>query len=1221
MYLINKWFSRITRDLTLDVIRKITTIFILRVNFPKLTNADNLKSLQYFYNAGFLFLLISNIFAQKIVPDSTYSWYFEDSHASVYNITMLTDSTGFATSRGLGRTINGYVLKYSRKKWEPIREYEYSDFPALYVSTEENNLFLLAMNHLTHNGDYKPLMKYYDGTNWSLMNLPQIMWDKKDYVMFFSLSGNHKDNIWAVGQKGYLIHYNGHKWSIVDSPLKWQPDQNYYEEDLLGITVFNDDDAWACGYGGKILHYSNGKWTINKLFPEMTNAKFYDIFFLDKNNGIAVGEKGAIAIYKNGQWKIQFINNWTFNSLKVFKESDYWIAGSNGKKVVLLHYLQDKISICTSLNSLKVGSIYDLDGFKTTSGYDLWLATSNGIMRNRKEETVTFSNVTSEANLPARGRAGVFFDLDNDEDSDILILPEGGIPYRGYTNDGKGNFTNFALPAGIKSFEDISGGIAIGDIENDGIVEILLTGDKNQLVLLKQTSPLNFKIKESRLSKIKLTPNTWSTTKFWDINRDGYVDLFYGNGTDGLSVLLNDGYGEFVDSIKISIKTKKDSKLIGITLYDVNVDGLTDILLIYNDAANELWLNKNNYHFDQLTDNNIQGLNGEDPFIGVFTDFDNDRWPDLYIYKRGASSNILFNLQPRRYGFSKGPAIEKLTHYYWENGIVSAGDVNNDYFNDLYISNSLWINNQGKSFENISGIAQMSFEGNSIMEDFDNDGDLDILLGNLSGASGMTNNLALYKNNLENNKSIKIKFDCFKNNRFGIGSWIWLYEDSKDDNDKILCTSKYVGFEGNPLSTENFFPITIPVKENKKYNISIRFPDGNEKKIYGILPGESIHVHDLVLMERLFAKFNWYLSFSLHYANFYLEFLKLILFVLALFWLLLKYKYVHSLNSSLKYTIVASISIIYIIAFIFTGLYPLSIENPGVHLMIIAGITIGPYLTALIVEKHRMPRISHYKIIDLIGEGGMGKVYKAKDSKINKIVALKILNPGVTESEDGIKRFQRESKIGIELIHKNIIRLYETGVQDGQCFLAMEYLEGKTLKQLIREKGKFSAKEIVKISKEIIKALSEIHKNHIVHRDVKSENVFVTNNEEIKLMDFGLAKSAIFTAATKTNEIIGTLAYMSPQQAVGENVDRRSDIYSLGVIMYELATGRLPFSGDHDMAVVFKIFKNNPEPITKTRADFSTDLEKCIFIAMSKEVEDRYQTCGEFMYDLNNLNL
>ena len=246
----------------------------------------------------------------------------------------------------------------------------------------------------------------------------------------------------------------------------------------------------------------------------------------------------------------------------------------------------------------------------------------------------------------------------------------------------------------------------------------------------------------------------------------------------------------------------------------------------------------------------------------------------------------------------------------------------------------------------------------------------------------------------------------------------------------------------------------------------------------------------------------------------------------------------------------------------------------------------------------------------------MGRVYKAKDLKSNRLCAIKLLHPPVTIDEEGKRRFKQIEKLSRQLKHKNIVRIIRTGVWRNQSYFVMEFLKGKTLRQVIDKKKIFSIKEIISISLQIAYALKEIHKKNIVHRDVKSDNIFISDHNTVKLMDFDLAGLEKASSDIESEAFLGTLSYMSPQQAVGESIDHRSDIYSLGVIMYELATGRLPFLANRDMKLIYEIFKNMPTAIRQLRKNFPIALEKCIFKAMAKEVEDRFENINQLISTL-----
>jgi serine/threonine protein kinase/Tfp pilus assembly protein PilF len=263
--------------------------------------------------------------------------------------------------------------------------------------------------------------------------------------------------------------------------------------------------------------------------------------------------------------------------------------------------------------------------------------------------------------------------------------------------------------------------------------------------------------------------------------------------------------------------------------------------------------------------------------------------------------------------------------------------------------------------------------------------------------------------------------------------------------------------------------------------------------------------------------------------------------------------------------------------------------------------------------------VSHYKILEKLGEGGMGVVYKARDLKLDRFVALKFLPPHVSTSEDEKKRFIHEAKAASSLDHTNICAVYEINeTEDGQMFLAMAYYEGETLKDQIR-RGPMKLEEAIDTAIQIAQGLTRAHEESIVHRDIKPGNIIVTKRDVVKILDFGLAKLAGKTKLTKTGTTLGTVAYMSPEQARGEKVDHRTDIWSLGTIIYEMVTGRLPFKGDYDQAVIYSITNDSPEPLTGLRTGIPIELERIVNKALEKNPAERYQNAGDLIVDLKKL--
>jgi len=262
--------------------------------------------------------------------------------------------------------------------------------------------------------------------------------------------------------------------------------------------------------------------------------------------------------------------------------------------------------------------------------------------------------------------------------------------------------------------------------------------------------------------------------------------------------------------------------------------------------------------------------------------------------------------------------------------------------------------------------------------------------------------------------------------------------------------------------------------------------------------------------------------------------------------------------------------------------------------------------------------ISHYKILSKLGEGGMGVVYKAEDLKLRRFVALKFLPPHVGDDE-AAQRFVNEAHAVSALDHPNICAIHEIDeTPDGQMFIVMPCYEGESLQAKI-DRGPLKLDEAMDIAIQVATGLSTAHEKGIIHRDVKPGNVFLTTDGLAKIVDFGLAKLATQTRLTQEGATVGTVRYMSPEQARGEEVDRRSDIWSLGVMLYEMLTGRPPFRGEHEPAVVYSIMNDSPEPVTALRTGVPMELERTINKCLAKSPDERYQHTGDLIVDLKRL--
>jgi len=256
-----------------------------------------------------------------------------------------------------------------------------------------------------------------------------------------------------------------------------------------------------------------------------------------------------------------------------------------------------------------------------------------------------------------------------------------------------------------------------------------------------------------------------------------------------------------------------------------------------------------------------------------------------------------------------------------------------------------------------------------------------------------------------------------------------------------------------------------------------------------------------------------------------------------------------------------------------------------------------------------------YRILEEIGQGGMGIVYKAEDLKLKRCVALKFLPPHLMDSPDLKDRFLIEAQAAAALSHPNICVIYEVGETEDRPYIAMEFVEGETLKDRIK-RGPLEPAEALDIASQVASGLGEAHGKGIIHRDIKSTNIMVTSKGQAKVMDFGLAKLYGGSSLTKSQTTLGTIAYMSPEQARGGELDGRTDIWSLGIVLFEMLAGKLPFRGDHDQTVIYSILHHEPEPLLKARPGAAPELAQIVGQALAKNPADRYQTMEELREDL-----
>lgn len=259
-----------------------------------------------------------------------------------------------------------------------------------------------------------------------------------------------------------------------------------------------------------------------------------------------------------------------------------------------------------------------------------------------------------------------------------------------------------------------------------------------------------------------------------------------------------------------------------------------------------------------------------------------------------------------------------------------------------------------------------------------------------------------------------------------------------------------------------------------------------------------------------------------------------------------------------------------------------------------------------------------YQILEELGRGGMGIVFHAHDKQLKEQVAIKILSPLLSNNVEALERLKREVSAARRITHPNVIRIHDISEMNGLHFVSMEYFHGTSLKDYIRKRGTLPLMAAFNIAAQICAGLEAAHRQGIIHRDLKSQNIIVNQSNEIKIIDFGLARTSHLEGMTATGLIMGTPEYMAPEQVAGGKVDERADIYAMGIILYELFTGRVPFTGDSAIAVGFKQMKEDPPAPRKVNPQLPEELEKVILKALRKDPLSRYNSIMDLKWDLEN---
>jgi serine/threonine protein kinase len=405
--------------------------------------------------------------------------------------------------------------------------------------------------------------------------------------------------------------------------------------------------------------------------------------------------------------------------------------------------------------------------------------------------------------------------------------------------------------------------------------------------------------------------------------------------------------------------------------------------------------------------------------------------------------------------------------------------------------------------------------------------------------------------------------------------------------------------------------------EGFNYSLRVIFPSGKEKYLENLIHGKSISVK-----ESGFAAHHWFLFVKsldriIKSISLTTEFTKLLLLILIFYFILL-----YAEKNKFNFIVKKSVWILLLIIFyliLFYNFYDLPLIN-SLMLTFLPPLFIGIgflFISHKIIEKKKSQYISHFKLIDVLGMGGMGKVYKALDINTNTIVAVKVLNPELMKSDENRRRISDEGRILTGLNHPNIVKVIEVGETENNSFVAMEYLPGGTLEAYIKKHFPLSFEKIRNFMIQICSGLDEIHQKKIIHRDLKTANIMLDPDGNLRIMDFGLSKSPLISTMTSLGTALGTLGYVAPEQITNSSVDNRTDIFSVGIILYEMITNDLPFKGENEIAMIHSIFNIHPPNPCELNNLIPNFVGEIVLKCINKEINNRYNSVTEIISAIN----
>jgi len=1041
---------------------------------------------------------------------------------------------------------------------------------------------------------------HFDGRDWKRTPFPQVTDDPADDLVVFNwkmIRSGSKTIGYAVGQEGLVYFYDGKEWTILHP---------FCGQNLRALSVLSDHDVWVGGRNGTIYHFDGTAWRQAAIPDSSQNNYLFTLSFTDAHDGWAGGKTGMLH-FDGTRWEAaEAPVPGRFQSFAMRSSTDGWAVTANAG---LLRYDGKSWRLYRPFSGMGGANVVALTGRGKES--KIIILCSTGLVASHEGRVPSFTDISASSNMHLYGGTFTIADFDGNGTPDASSAASGSFRDRLYSNRGDGFFNE--TTERLHRISESSGMTeAVADIDNNGLPDIFMIKQSNEQQWYANLGGWKFAPRPSPVPPEQSVER--SVPQFADMDNDGDLDLVYlcarqEEGTRPLTVFYNNGVGNFTGSVELGLTTSANSITMSFFLADLNNDGRMDIFKYNPSSRCELFLNNGDRTFRECaTESGIDGTSFEEtPNItwAYPVDINRDGALDVFIIWRKGKGTFFLNDGHGRFHHGESITFDPLG----ENPAGAFADIDSDGDQDLFLLDHFYRNDNGRF--TLYREATLPNRGSVVFSDIDGDGDQDVLFLSFTERS----RIFVYRNDLDPRNVVALRLQGIRSNSFAIGARVtlWKYVGKYPGKYPAAGAARILA---DYREVEEPLPIFFSIDTTSAYSIDVDFPGGIHRSLDGVTPGK------LTLVEFSFPLAAWWdfvYSFrrSILYADVFIESIKalgILAFLSLLIRLSVRWKNRRYLTHPLFLLIIAIMYVLSGHATIREGMFLSSVISVSGVVLLGGGWLL---VSRSIVQRREARYIVHYKLLQPIGEGGMGKVYRAQDVHTKKIIALKVLNTALLQDPENRRRLTAEGQMLSSFHHPHIVKVFEIGESAERGFIAMEYLAGGTLKQRLDRSFPLPLDEVKRLALQICDGLEEIHRHGIIHRDMKSGNIMLDDAGSIRIMDFGLSKSPLVTTMTTMGTVLGTLGYVAPEQVTNLNVDHRVDIFSMGVILYELLTNKLPFIGENEIAVIHAIFNTLPPEPATLNASLPAPLNVAVMKCLEKNPDHRFPSVTELKIALD----